>query len=49
MKRHFLQIFYFVCFATFIVKNLPERGRKTEKNKEIALEIILKNLILHIP
>jgi hypothetical protein len=36
MKRHFLQIFYFACFATFIVQNLPARERKTEKNKEMA-------------
>jgi hypothetical protein len=27
---------YFVCFATFVVQNLPTRGRKTEKNKEIG-------------
>jgi hypothetical protein len=28
--------FSFVCFATFVVQNLPTRGRKTEKNKEVA-------------
>jgi hypothetical protein len=29
--------FFFVCFATFMVQNLLARGRKTEKNKEVAL------------
>jgi hypothetical protein len=32
----------FVCFATFMVQNLPARGRKTEKNKEVALYSFLK-------
>jgi hypothetical protein len=30
--RHFLKF----CFAIFVVQNLPARGRKTEKNKEMA-------------
>jgi hypothetical protein len=29
-------MFYFVCFASYF-QNLPTRGPKTEKNKEIAL------------
>jgi hypothetical protein len=33
MKRCILLILSFVCFATFVVQNLHERGRKTEKNK----------------
>jgi hypothetical protein len=33
MKRHILQGFSYVCFVTFVVQNLPARGRKTEKNK----------------
>jgi hypothetical protein len=33
MKRCILWKFFFVCFATFMVQNLPTRGRKTEKNK----------------
>jgi hypothetical protein len=24
------------CFASFMIQNLPPRGRKTEKNKEMA-------------
>jgi hypothetical protein len=31
---YFEEIFF--CFATFKVQNLPARGRKTEKNKEVA-------------
>jgi hypothetical protein len=37
MKRCILLIFSFVCFATFVFQNLPARGRKTEKIKEMAL------------
>jgi hypothetical protein len=41
IKRKFhkktLFIENFLCFATFVVQNLPARGRKTEKNKEMAL------------
>jgi hypothetical protein len=37
MKRCIFRRFSFVCFATFKVQNLPARGRKTEKNKEVAL------------
>jgi hypothetical protein len=37
MKRCILWRFSFVCFATFVVENLPARGRKTEKKKELAL------------
>jgi hypothetical protein len=33
---YFEEIF-FCLFATFKVQNLPARGRKTEKNKEVAL------------
>jgi hypothetical protein len=36
LKRCILWKFSFVCFATFVVQNLPARGRKTEKNKEVA-------------
>ena len=36
MKRCILWRFSFVCFAPFVVQNLPARGRKTEKNKEVA-------------
>jgi hypothetical protein len=36
INRRVLQTFSFVCFATFVVQNLPARGRKTEKNKEMA-------------
>jgi hypothetical protein len=36
MKKYILWKFSFVCFATFMVQNLPARGRKTEKNKEVA-------------
>ena len=32
---HFVDSF-FVCFATAMVQNLPARGRKTDKNKEMA-------------
>jgi hypothetical protein len=39
MKRCFQQIFYFLCFATFMFQNLPARGRKTEKNKGIAFRM----------
>jgi hypothetical protein len=37
--------FFFVCFATFVVQNLPARGRKTEKNKEMALVIETHTLL----
>jgi hypothetical protein len=37
MKKCILWKFSFVCFATFMVQNLPARGRKTEKNKEMAV------------
>jgi hypothetical protein len=33
MKRCILRRFSFVCFAPFVVQNLPARERKTEKNK----------------
>jgi hypothetical protein len=36
MKSFILWKISFVCFATFVVQNLPARGRKTEKNKEVA-------------
>jgi hypothetical protein len=31
---YFVEIF--LCFATFVVQNLPASGRKTDKNKEVA-------------
>jgi hypothetical protein len=34
IKRHFLYSFL-VCFAIFMVQNLPTPISKTEKNKEI--------------
>jgi hypothetical protein len=34
-KTFFIEIF--LCFSTFVVQNLPVCGRKTEKNKEMAL------------
>jgi hypothetical protein len=37
IKRRFLIEISFVCFATFVIQNLPAHGRKTEKNKEMAL------------
>jgi hypothetical protein len=40
---HFVNIFL-VCFATFVVQNLPARGRKTEKNKEMALHWLTDSL-----
>jgi hypothetical protein len=36
VRKCILWRFSFVCFATFVVENLPARGRKTEKNKEVA-------------
>jgi hypothetical protein len=35
-KKTFLIKFSFACITTFVVQNLPARGRKTEKNKELA-------------
>jgi hypothetical protein len=43
----FLQNFSFLCFASFVVQNLPALGRKTEKNKEIALPQIISYIILY--
>jgi hypothetical protein len=43
-KKAFLNWFSFVCFLTFVVQNLPARGRKTEKNKEMALLTIAERV-----
>jgi hypothetical protein len=49
-KKLRIKNFSFVCFTTFGVENLPVRGRKTKKNKEIVLyRISFKVIISQIP
>jgi hypothetical protein len=44
-KKTLIFVEIFVCFSTFVVRNLPARGRKSEKNKEIALPEIIQKCV----
>jgi hypothetical protein len=40
-KKTFLYNFSFVCFKTFVVPNIPARGRKTEKKQRPRFDPLL--------
>jgi hypothetical protein len=45
MKKYILWVFSFVCFATFMVQNLPAHGHKTEKQRSGLNSIIVTSQI----